>query len=73
MRPQTFELSKKHGFYQVTFFRKVKETSINSESFLKFDFAILILVYKSTYIRKTNFFFDFLVEKFFFLKLVEKN
>ena len=35
MRPQTFELSKKYGFYQI----KVKETNIYSESFLKFDSA----------------------------------
>jgi hypothetical protein len=28
MRPQTFELSKKYGFSQITFFKKVKETKI---------------------------------------------
>ena len=45
IRPQTFELSKKYGFSQITFFRKVRETNIHSESFLKFDsahFGILI-------------------------------
>ena len=38
MRPQIFEFSKKYGLSQVTFFRKVKETNIHSESFLEFWF-----------------------------------
>ena len=45
MRPQTFELSKKYDFSQITFFRKVRENNIHSEIFLKFDsahFGILI-------------------------------
>jgi len=37
MKPQTFELSKKYGFSHKDFFGKVRETSIHSESFLKFD------------------------------------
>jgi hypothetical protein len=37
MSPQTFELFKKYGFYQTTFFRKVRDTNIHSNSFLKFE------------------------------------
>jgi len=32
--PQTFKFSKKYGFSQITFFRKVKETNIHPESFI---------------------------------------
>ncbi len=37
MSPQTFKLFKKYGFYQTTFFRKVRDTNIHSNSFLKFE------------------------------------
>jgi len=37
MRPQTFELFKKYEFSQITFFRKVFNINIDSESLLKFN------------------------------------
>ncbi len=67
MRPQTFEFSKKYGFSQITFFRKVGKTNIHSESFLKFDsahFGILIDIYKKKKIFSKIFFFT---NKIFFL------
>ena len=53
MRPQTFELFKKYGFSQMTFFGKVWNTNIDYESLLKFDSAHL--VYKSTNFMKKYF------------------
>jgi hypothetical protein len=32
MRPQTFELSKKYVFSQITFFRKIRETNFHYDS-----------------------------------------
>ena len=66
MRPQTFELTKKYVFSQITFFRKVRDTNIHSESFLKFYSAHF--AHKSTYIR--IFFF---VKKKFQLKNSKKK
>ncbi len=42
MRPQTFELSKKYGFSQITFFRKIQDTNIDYKSFLKLNLGIKI-------------------------------
>jgi hypothetical protein len=42
MRPQTFEISIKYGFSQITFFRKVRETEIYSESFCVRDASLTL-------------------------------
>ena len=62
MRPQTFEFFKRYVFFQISFFRKIRDTNVHSESFLKFD-SLHILVYKSKCIRKKNL--NHLVENFF--------
>ncbi len=63
---QTFEFIKKWSIPQITFFRKVRDTNIHSESLLKFGVAHFDMLHNLTYVNplEKKKFLNFLVENF---------